>query len=58
MLLSKIFSHVIMPTDGARSIIDKDAAQFLHLVDIETRIVPATLRNRAGIIGAAVITSE
>ena len=38
--------------------VSKDAGEFLHLIDIDTEIIPATLRNRAGIIGAAVITSE
>ena len=38
--------------------VSKDADKYLHLVDIETEIIPATLRNRAGIIGAAAITSD
>lgn len=33
--------------------VSKDSEHFLPLVDIETDIVPARLRNRAGIIGAA-----
>ncbi|HET6166749.1 MAG TPA: ROK family protein [Marmoricola sp.] len=53
--LEKLFSPDLFVVGGG---VSKDAAEFLHLVDIETRIVPATLRNRAGIIGAAVITSE
>ena len=36
--------------------VSKDAAQFLPLLEIDTEIVPAVLRNRAGIIGAAVLT--
>lgn len=36
--------------------VSKDAAHFLPLLEIDTEIVPATLRNRAGIIGAAVLT--
>ena len=31
----------------------KDAAQFLPLLTLKTPIVPATLENKAGIIGAA-----
>jgi polyphosphate glucokinase len=53
--LEKLFSPDLFVVGGG---ISKDAEHFLHLVDIDTRIVPATLQNRAGIIGAAVITSE
>jgi polyphosphate glucokinase len=38
--------------------ISKDADQFLPLLDIATEIVPAVLRNRAGIVGAALYASE
>ena len=38
--------------------VSKDAPDFLHLVDLDTEIIPATLRNRAGIIGAAAITAD
>ena len=38
--------------------VSKHAAQFLPLLDIETRIVPATLKNRAGIVGAALWAEE
>jgi polyphosphate glucokinase len=53
--LEKLFSPDLFVVGGG---VSKDATKFLHLVDIETEIIPATLRNRAGIIGAAVITSE
>jgi polyphosphate glucokinase len=33
--------------------VSKDAEQFLPLLKLKTRIVPATLENKAGIIGAA-----
>ena len=33
--------------------VSKHAQHFLPHVDIKTPIVPATLRNRAGIVGAA-----
>ncbi|WP_295658539.1 polyphosphate--glucose phosphotransferase [uncultured Nocardioides sp.] len=35
--------------------VSKDAAEFLHLIDIRTPIVAAQLQNRAGIIGAALV---
>jgi polyphosphate glucokinase len=38
--------------------VSKHAAKFLPLLDIETRIVPATLQNRAGIVGAALLAHE
>jgi polyphosphate glucokinase len=52
--LEKLFSPDLLVVGGG---VSKDADQFLHLVDIDTEIIPATLRNRAGIIGAAVITT-
>jgi polyphosphate glucokinase len=33
--------------------VSKDAHEFLPLLDLRTPIVPATLRNRAGVVGAA-----
>lgn len=33
--------------------VSKDADQFLPLLDLKTPVVPATLRNKAGIVGAA-----
>ena len=33
--------------------VSKDADEFMHLIGIETEIVPAKLENRAGIVGAA-----
>jgi polyphosphate glucokinase len=53
--LEKLFSPDLFVVGGG---VSKDAAKFLPLVDIATEIIPATLRNRAGIIGAAVITTE
>ncbi len=38
--------------------VSKKADQFLPLLDIETRIVPATLKNTAGIVGAALLAHE
>jgi polyphosphate glucokinase len=54
-MLEKLFSPDLFVVGGG---VSKDATEFLPLLEIETEIVPATLRNRAGIIGAAVITSE
>jgi polyphosphate glucokinase len=53
--VEKLFSPDLLVVGGG---VSKDSAEFLHLVKISTEIIPATLRNRAGIIGAAVITSE
>ena len=38
--------------------VSKHAAEFLPLVDVRTPLVPATLRNRAGIVGAALYAAE
>lgn len=38
--------------------VSKHADRFVPLIDIETPIVPATLRNSAGIIGAALLAHE
>jgi polyphosphate glucokinase len=38
--------------------VSKQAAHFLPLIDVRTPLVPATLRNRAGIVGAALYAAE
>jgi polyphosphate glucokinase len=38
--------------------VSKHAAKYLPLLELATPIVPATLRNSAGIVGAAVLASE
>lgn len=38
--------------------VSKEWRAFGHLIDVKTDIVPATLKNRAGIIGAALSASE
>ena len=53
--VEKLFSPDLIVVGGG---VSKDADRYLHLVDIDTEIIPATLRNRAGIIGAAAITSD
>jgi polyphosphate glucokinase len=53
--LERLFSPDLLVVGGG---VSKDSDQFLHLIDIGTEIVPAKLHNRAGIIGAAVFTTE
>lgn len=48
--LERLFSPDLFVVGGG---VSKHADEFLPLLDIETEIVPATLRNKAGIIGAA-----
>ena len=53
--LEKLFSPDLFVVGGG---VSKDADEFLHLIDIETEIVPAKLENRAGIVGAALWAAE
>jgi polyphosphate glucokinase len=53
--LEKLFSPDLIVVGGG---VSKDSDEFLHLIDIETEIVPATLENRAGIVGAALWAAE
>ena len=53
--LERLLSPELFVVGGG---VSKNADKFLPLVDIETRIVPATLRNTAGIVGAAVLAAE
>ncbi|HEY6932422.1 MAG TPA: ROK family protein [Marmoricola sp.] len=53
--LEKLFTPDLFVVGGG---VSKDSDKFLHLIDIGTEIVPAKLHNRAGIIGAAVFTTE
>ncbi|MSZ77900.1 MAG: ROK family protein, partial [Actinobacteria bacterium] len=48
--LERLFSPELFVVGGG---ISKRADEFLPLLDLDTEIVPATLRNQAGIIGAA-----
>ncbi|MGL5808539.1 MAG: polyphosphate--glucose phosphotransferase [Nocardioides sp.] len=52
--VEKLFSPELFVVGGG---VSKDADQFLPLIDIKTPIVPAKLRNTAGIIGAALYAS-
>src|SRR6478752_1382767 len=53
--LEMLFSPELFVVGGG---VSKDAAEFLPLLDLETEIVPATLLNMAGVVGAALYASE
>jgi len=48
--MERLFAPDLFVVGGS---VSKDDARFLPLLSIRTPIVPAALRNRAGIIGAA-----
>jgi polyphosphate glucokinase len=50
-----LFSPELFVVGGG---ISKQSDEFLPLIEIETRIVPATLLNKAGVVGAALYASE
>jgi polyphosphate glucokinase len=54
-MLERLFSPDLFVVGGG---VSKHAAKFLPLLELDTRIVPATLRNTAGIVGAAVLAAE
>ncbi|MFC4785825.1 polyphosphate--glucose phosphotransferase [Nocardioides sp. MAHUQ-72] len=53
--LERLFSPELFVVGGG---ISKKADQFLPLLDLDTEIVPATLLNKAGVVGAALYASE
>ena len=53
--VERLFSPELLVVGGG---VSKHAAKFLPLLEIDTPIVPATLRNTAGIVGAAILASE
>jgi polyphosphate glucokinase len=53
--LEALFSPDLFVVGGG---VSKHSAEFLHLLRIETPIVPATLRNKAGIVGAALVAER
>jgi polyphosphate glucokinase len=53
--LEQLFSPDLFVVGGG---VSKKADQFLPLVEIETEIIPAQLRNAAGIVGAALYATE
>jgi polyphosphate glucokinase len=53
--LEKLFSPELFVVGGG---VSKDSDEFLPLIDISTEIIPAQLRNKAGVVGAALYASE
>jgi polyphosphate glucokinase len=53
--LEQLFSPELFVVGGG---VSKKADKFLHLIDIDTEIIPATLLNAAGIVGAALCATE
>jgi polyphosphate glucokinase len=53
--LEQLFSPELFVVGGG---VSKKADHFLPLIDIDTEIIPAGLRNAAGIVGAALYASE
>lgn len=51
--LEKLFSPDLFVVGGG---VSKNADEFLPLIEIETEIVPAQLRNNGGIVGAAALS--
>src|SRR3954447_22824024 len=53
--LEKLFSPALFVVGGG---VSKHADKYLPLLDIETEIIPASLRNKAGVVGAALYAAE
>jgi polyphosphate glucokinase len=53
--LEMLFSPDLFLVGGG---VSKDSAEFLPLIEIDTEIIPATLLNKAGVVGAALYASE
>ncbi|HZJ07726.1 MAG TPA: ROK family protein [Nocardioidaceae bacterium] len=53
--VEKLFSPDLFVVGGG---VSKHTDKFLPLLDIETEIVPAALRNTAGVVGAAIVAHE
>lgn len=53
--LERLFTPDLFVVGGG---VSKSWAKFGHLIEIETEIVPATLQNRAGIVGAALVAQR
>jgi polyphosphate glucokinase len=53
--LEKLFSPDLFLVGGG---VSKESDQFLPLIDIDTEIIPATLLNKAGVVGAALYAAE
>jgi polyphosphate glucokinase len=53
--LERLFSPELFVVGGG---VSKKADRFLPLLDLDTEIVPATLLNQAGVVGAALYAAE
>jgi polyphosphate glucokinase len=53
--LERLFTPDLFVVGGG---VSKSWDKFGHLIEIETEIVPATLQNRAGIVGAALVAQR
>lgn len=53
--LEMLFSPELIVVGGG---VSKESAEFLPLIDLDTEIIPATLLNKAGVVGAALYASE
>ena len=53
--LEMLFSPELFVVGGG---VSKNSEEFLPLLDLDTEIVPARLRNKAGVVGAALYASE
>lgn len=53
--LEKLFSPELFVVGGG---VSKESEEFLPLLDLDTEIIPAQLRNKAGVVGAALYASE
>jgi polyphosphate glucokinase len=53
--LELLFSPDLIVVGGG---ISKSSEEFLPLLDLDTEIIPAALRNRAGVVGAALYAAE
>lgn len=53
--VEQLFSPDLFLVGGG---VSKHSEEFLPLLDIDTEIIPATLRNKAGVVGAALYASE
>lgn len=53
--LEMLFSPELFVVGGG---VSKESAEFLPLLDLDTEIIPATLLNKAGVVGAALYASE
>jgi polyphosphate glucokinase len=54
-VVESLFSPDLFVVGGG---VSKQADQFLPKLRIRTRIIPATLQNRAGVVGAALYAAE